>query len=64
MWIIANHSVDPEMRDMAQKSFLGTVDYKSLARQLQILEVLKIIPEADSEKEDSDSEEDNKCIYK
>jgi len=48
------------MRDIAFKYFLIYVDYQSFERQLEILDVLKIIPEANSEHEDSDIEDYNK----
>ena len=60
IWIVAYHSLDPSMKDFAFKNFLLNVDYQSFEKQAEILEVLKIIPEANSEHEDSDAEDYNK----
>lgn len=58
-WLVANHSIDLDMKEIAFRTFLINIDHKSMEKQLHILELLKIIPEA-SENEDSDFEEGSK----
>ena len=60
-WLVANHSIDLDMKEIAFRTFLINIDYKSMEKQLHILELLKIIPEA-SENEDSDIEEAQRAL--
>lgn len=48
------------MKEIALNSFLLHAEIKSFEKQLQILEVLKIIPEVGSENEDSGSDDFSK----
>jgi len=58
IWLVAYHSLDSTLKEVAFRNFLTNVHHKNLEKQLEFLELLKIIPEADSENEDTDNEDE------
>ena len=62
IWLVAYHSLDSSLKEVAFRNFLTSVHHKNLGKQLELLELLKIIPEADSENEDTENEDDENNI--
>ncbi len=57
IWLVAYHSLDSSLKEIAFRNFLTNVKQNTLEKQIELLDLLKIIPEADSENEDSDDED-------
>lgn len=57
IWLVAYHSLDSSLKEIAFRNFLSNIRQNTLEKQIELLDLLKIIPEADSENEDSDDED-------